>query len=135
MLRNLKAGEEIIFGQWECGAYVPRAAEHSAHVSVSFSILFLLSFAWVYRLYSIPSSPAASPQELMHLHNQVENIFYLEMRIWDCALTEMGAFVDGQERFINLFQQNEESPLENHTYVTSGHMRKGGGERCGDMRW
>ena len=54
---------------------------------------------------------------------------------WDCALTELAVFVDWQERFIHLFQKNEESPLENHTYATSGRMREGGAERCGDMRW
>ena len=34
----------------------------------------------------------------------------------------MAAFVDGQEHFTHLSQQTEES---NHTYTTSGRMRKG----------
>jgi hypothetical protein len=59
-LRDLKAGEEIVLGQWECSAYVTCAAEHSAYVSVSFSILFNY-LPWIYRLYSTPSSPTASP--------------------------------------------------------------------------
>ena len=61
-LRDLKAGEEIVLGQWECGAYVTCAAEHSAYISVSFSIP-LYYLLWVYRLYSTPSSPTTSPQE------------------------------------------------------------------------
>jgi len=43
-------------------------------------------------------------------------------RARDCALTQMAVFVDGQEHFTHLVQQTEES---NHTYTTSGRMRKG----------
>jgi hypothetical protein len=43
-------------------------------------------------------------------------------RARDCALTQMAAFVDGQEHFTQISQQTEES---HHAYATSGRMRKG----------
>jgi hypothetical protein len=43
-------------------------------------------------------------------------------RARDCALTQMVAFLDGQEHFNHLSQQHEES---NQAYATSGQMRKG----------
>jgi len=135
MLRNLKAGEEIVPGQWECGAYVTCTAEHSAHISVSFSKLIIIICMGLPPVqYTFVTGGQSTGVDVPPQPNGKHLTYSFTSCAWDCALNQVAVF-DRQERFMHLFQQEETSPLRNHTYATSGYMQEGGGERYGDMRW
>ena len=104
-LRDLKAGEEIVLGQWECGTYVACSAEHSAYVSVSFSILLLLFTVGLstiqYTLVTDGQSTGvnAPMAKLLRALSPRAHVYPAH----GIVLTQIVAYIDGQERFVHLF--------------------------------
>ncbi|KAF8957811.1 hypothetical protein BDZ97DRAFT_2061970 [Flammula alnicola] len=116
VLHDLKAGEEIVLagsgmmGTWciiywhyykprTCSFYRPRSSHHSS-----------------------PSTTPTSPHEVQHIRNQMSNILHALLstfttcacgdRAKDCALTQMAAFVEGQEHQLNAQRQRHEHEHE-----------------------